>query len=159
MLPQELHPMPPEIQSQPPGRQSMLRTWSSDYEALAGPVHIGKEGNVFNTETINYDVTMNVAAVVMTIWVGTDQSLMSGKMFHVFQFLEIYFILFHNAQSLQCLYIPIYKIFDGNVVKKIMNHGIIFFPHWQGFAKRFSRADISIFVQTCNCCQRAFCNL
>ena len=56
-------------------------------------------------------------------------------------------------------YIPVYKIFDGNVVKEIMNHGIIFFPHWQGFAKRFSRADFSIFAQTCNCCQRSFYQL
>ena len=48
---------------------------------IAWSVHIGKEGNIFDAEAVNDDVNMNVSAVVMTIRMGTDQSLMSGKMF------------------------------------------------------------------------------
>ena len=36
---------------------------------------------------------------------------------------------FKNIEELQSLYISICKIFNGNVVKEIMNYRIIFFPH------------------------------
>ena len=48
---------------------------------IAWPVHIGKEGNIFDAEAVDDDVNMNVTAVVMTIRMSTDQSLVSGKMF------------------------------------------------------------------------------
>ena len=47
---------------------------------IAWPVHIGKEGNIFDAEAVDDDVNMNVAAMVMTIRMSADQSLMSGEM-------------------------------------------------------------------------------
>jgi hypothetical protein len=39
---------------------------------IAGPVHIGKKWKIFNTETIDDDVNMNVTTVVMAIRMSAD---------------------------------------------------------------------------------------
>ncbi len=44
---------------------------------VGGSVHIWQERNIFDTQAVNDYVTMNVPAVIVTVGVGADDSLMS----------------------------------------------------------------------------------
>ena len=44
------------------------------------PFHVGKQRHFRNPQRIDYDMHMNVAAVVMPVWVGAYKGLASGEM-------------------------------------------------------------------------------
>ena len=48
---------------------------------VAGPVHVGLALHLGNPQGVDDDVNMDVAAVVVAVRVGTDQGLVSGKLF------------------------------------------------------------------------------
>lgn len=48
---------------------------------IAWSDHIRHERNFFNSQRIDNDVYMNIAAAVVTVGMGTDNSLMTGKVF------------------------------------------------------------------------------
>jgi len=48
---------------------------------IAWSVHIRHEGNFFNSQRIDNDVYMNIAAAVVSVGVCTDDGLMTGKVF------------------------------------------------------------------------------
>lgn len=47
---------------------------------ITGPIHVRHERHVLNAQTIDDNVRMNIAAVVMTVWMRDDHCLMPGKM-------------------------------------------------------------------------------
>ena len=54
--------------------------------AVNGPLHKGLLGHIQFSQTVDYDMYMNVAAAIMTVHVRTDQCLMSRKIcFCIFQ--------------------------------------------------------------------------
>ena len=44
------------------------------------PVHVGQERHFFYPQAVNDDMNMNVAAVVMPVWVGAYKGLVAGEM-------------------------------------------------------------------------------
>ena len=43
-------------------------------------VHVGQQGYFLNTQRIDNDMNMDIAAVVVSVWVGADNGLVSGEM-------------------------------------------------------------------------------
>ena len=43
-------------------------------------VHVGQQGNIFNAQAVDDDVNMDISAVVVSVRVGADDSLMTGKL-------------------------------------------------------------------------------
>lgn len=47
---------------------------------ITSPIHVWHERHILDAQTVNNDMRVNVAAVIMTVRMRDDHRLMSGKM-------------------------------------------------------------------------------